>query len=200
MSNLTSLTVDASGKITTPGSFSTLDNFAGTAGSPSAEILTVQGIVQGSTISGFQNPTVTASTYAANKCIGGLMTFANILPATFGGTLESIRLKFKGSVQTVGFAVAIFTSVSDSGGTTLTDTNTAAVAAADVNKLIGQFYLSVSQSAFGTTGFTTYNLDGIACALQGTSTSLWAAVVPINTTAALGSTSDMFLELGVLQG
>ena len=65
-------------------------------------------------------PTVTVATYAASKVIGGIMTFASILPPSpFGAVLESLTLKFKGSLQTVGFYVALFTA---SPAGTFTDT------------------------------------------------------------------------------
>lgn len=142
-------------------------------------------------------PTVTASTYAANRVIGGIMTFPLILPAGVpnGGILESISLKFKESLQSVTFNVAIF-SASPAG--TFTNGNTAAIAAADSALLEGIYQLSLANSSLGT--HTIYNLDGIAKALNGSSSSLFAVVVPSATTAALASTSDMILSLGLLQG
>lgn len=139
-------------------------------------------------------PTVTVQTYAAGKCIGGVMTFANILPASLNAILESLTLKFKGSVQTVGFNVGIF-SASPSG--TFTDTNTAAIAAGDTASLLGVYQLTAPQSPFGT--HTIYNLDAIGKTIVGATTSLYAVVTPTNTTAALIA-SDMTLEIGVLQG
>ena len=142
-------------------------------------------------------PTVTAGTYAANRVIGGIMTFPLILPAGVpnGGILESISLKFKVSLQTVTFNVAIF---SGSPAGTFTNGNTAAIAAADSALLEGIYQLSVANSSLGT--HTIYNLDGIAKALNGSSSSLYAVVVPGATTGALASTSDMILSLGLLQG
>jgi hypothetical protein len=141
-------------------------------------------------------PTVTAATYAANKVIGGIMTFANALPGTpFSALLESITLRFKGSLQTGGFYVAIF-DTSPSG--TFTDTNTAAIASGDTAYLLGIYHLTTGVSVLGT--HTVYNMDGIAKAIQGQSSSLFVVVVPDATTAALGSTSDMSISLGTLWG
>lgn len=141
-------------------------------------------------------PTVTASTYAANRVIGGVMTFANILPpATNSAILESLTLKFKGSTQTVTFNVALFDAVPTG---TFTDTQTAAIAAADTANLLGVYQLALPISVLGT--HTIYNLSGIAAAIQGLNTSLYAVVVPSATTGALGSTSDMTLTVGVLPG
>ena len=141
-------------------------------------------------------PTVTAATYAANKVIGGIMTFANVLPGTpFSAILESITLRFKGSLQTVGFYVAIF-DTSPSG--TFTDTNTAAIASGDTAYLVGIYHLQTPVSVLGT--HTIFNMDGIAKAIQGASANLYVVVVPDATTAALGSTSDMSISLGTLWG
>lgn len=153
--------------------------------------------VQGISTSVTVTPTVTAGTYATSKVIGGIMTFSSILPATpFGGVLNSITLRFKGSVQTVGFSVAIFTT-SPSG--TFTDTNTAAIASGDTALLLGVYLLNAPSSVLGT--HTIYNLDGIGKAIQGASANLFAVVVPTSgTTASLGSTTDMSLQLGALWG
>ena len=141
-------------------------------------------------------PTVTAATYAATKVIGGIMTFASILAATtFAGVLQSIEIKFKGSAQTVGFYVSIFTA-SPSG--TFTDTNTAAIVAGDTALLLGIYHVVGGVSVLGT--HTILNLDGIGKAIVGASTSLYVVVTPDATTAALGSTSDMTVALGILQG
>ena len=139
-------------------------------------------------------PTVTAATYAANKVIGGIMAFVGIFPASnFVGVLESITLKFKGSVQTVGFWVAIF---DQSPLGTYTDTNTAAINVADTAHLLGIYHLTVPVSVLGT--HTIYNLDGLAAAKIGLTATAYVVVVPDATTAALGSTSDMSVTLACL--
>ena len=142
-------------------------------------------------------PTVTAGTYNANVVMGGIMTFPLILTANaqYGGILESIAIKFKASVQTAALNVAIFTA---SPAGTFTNGNTAAIAAADSALLLGIYQLNSTSSVLGT--HTIYNLDGIAKALVGASSSLYVVVVPSATTAALASTSDMIVTLGILQG
>ena len=142
-------------------------------------------------------PTVTAGTYAASKVIGGVMTFANILPpiTPYAGIIQSISLRFKGSLQTVGFSVALF-SASPTG--TFTDTTTAAIASGDTALLLGIFTLSTASSVLGT--HTVYSLDGIGKAINGASSSLYAVVLPNATTAALASTSDMTLSISVIGG
>lgn len=142
-------------------------------------------------------PTVTAGVYNANVVMGGIMTFPLILTADaqYGGILESIAVKFKESVQTAVINVAVF-AASPSG--TFTNGNVAAIAAADSATLLGIYSLTQASSVLGT--HTIYNLDGIAKALLGTSTSLFVVVVPGSATAALASTSDMIVTLGILQG
>ena len=140
------------------------------------------------------NPTITNQTYAANKVIGGILTFASILPASYAGILESIDLKFKASVQTVSFAVAIF-DASPAG--TFTDTNTAAINSADTAHLLGIYTLTGGSSVLGT--HTIYTLDGIGKGLVGASTSLYVVVIPLATTATL-PLLDMTVSLAVLQG
>lgn len=142
-------------------------------------------------------PTVTAGTYAANVVMGGIMTFPLILTANaeYGGILESIAVKFKGSVQTAAINVAIFTATPAG---TFTNGSTAAIASADSALLLGIYQLTAASSVLGT--HTIYNLDGIAKALVGTTTSLFVVVVPSATTAALASTSDMIVTLGILGG
>ena len=153
--------------------------------------------LSGSTIRVSVTPTVTAATYAANKVIGGILTFALILPpnAPYGGILQSIEIKFKASLQTVGFNIAIFTT-SPTG--TFTDTNTAAINAADTASLLGIYPLSGASSVLGA--HTIYTLDGIGKGINGSSSSLYAVVLPNGTTAALASTTDMIVAITVLQG
>lgn len=140
-------------------------------------------------------PTVTAASYAANKVIGGIMTFTGVLPAgaSYAAMLELIKISFKGSVQTAGFYVGVFTA-SPTG--TFTDASTAAIASGDSASLVGVYHLTTANSPFGT--HTIYNLDGIAKAINGSSANLYVVVVPDATTAALGSTSDMMVGLGVI--
>ena len=141
-------------------------------------------------------PTVTAATYAANKVVGGIIPVP-VLPlyANYGGILQTITLKFKASLQTVGFYVALFDT---SPGGTFTDTNTAAIASGDSAYLLGVYSLSGGVSVLGT--HTVYTLDGIGEVINGQSANLYAVIVPGATTVALASTSDVTLSLGVLQG
>jgi hypothetical protein len=139
-------------------------------------------------------PTVTAGAYTAGYVMGGIMTFASILPASFNGILESLALRFKGTLQTGSFAVALF-SASPAG--TFADHGAPAIAGADTALLLGVYQLSAAQSELGT--HTIYCLDGIGKQIVGASTSLFAVVVAITTPTAPASTSEMSLQIGVVQ-
>lgn len=156
-------------------------------------------------------PTVTAGTYAAGIVMGGVMTFANVVSSNYGygGILESIAIKFKDSVQTAALNVAIFTQPPTG---TFTNGNQALIAPADSEFLLGVYQLTTASSVLGTSTVgqrhTIYNLDGIAKALVGSNVTtpvnyagnLYVVVVPSALTAALGSTSDMIVTLGILGG
>lgn len=141
-------------------------------------------------------PTVNSTaTYANVNIMGGIMTFSNILPlVTFNGILESLTLKFKNTVQTGQYQVALFTA-SPTG--TFNDKAVAAIANTDAALLTGIFTLSNALSSLGT--HTIYNLDGIGKQIVGSSNSLYAVVVATNgTTVNCTSTSDMSLRIGMI--
>lgn len=147
-------------------------------------------------------PTVTASAYTAGNVMGGIMTFANILLATplvsptkWSAMLETINVKFKAAAVTGEIDVAVFTA-SPAGGT-YTDKTAPTSNVADVPKLVGTYPLTAPLSTLGT--MTTYNLDGIGAAIDGASTSLFV-VMTVKGTPTPASTTDVIVELGVLQG
>lgn len=154
--------------------------------------------VNGNTVSVAVTPTVTAGNYSGgNKSIGGIQTFASILPATFTGVLQSIAVKFKATVIAQTITVAVFKASPSNG--TYTDTNFT-YNSADAANLVGLYVLPVGVAWAGSTS-TFINLDGIGKAFTGSSTSLFAVVTAGATLGnALASTSDMTVELGVLQG
>jgi hypothetical protein len=144
-------------------------------------------------------PTVTASAYTANNVIGGIMTFASIIPSVapgFNGILQSITAKFKGTAVTGALTVCIFKASPSNG--TYTDKTAATWNAADMANLLGIYTLGSPQNLGGTT-MTVYNLDGIGKAFTGASSSLYA-VVTVGGTPTPASSSDFTLELAVLPG
>lgn len=147
-------------------------------------------------------PTVTASAYTAGNVLGGIMTFASALlgspnasPTKWSAVLESICVKFKATAVTGEIDVAIFTA-SPLGGT-YTDKTAPTFNTADAAKLVGVYALTVPESTLGT--MTVYNLDGIGAVIDGASTSIFA-VVTVKGTPTPASTTDVIVELGVLQG
>lgn len=147
-------------------------------------------------------PTVTASAYTAGNVMGGIMTFALILlpsptgsPTKWSGILESINVKFKATAVTGEIDVGVFTA-SPAGGT-YTDKVAPTWNLADTAKLVGIYALPTPISTLGT--MTTYNLDGIGAAIDGASTSLFV-VMTVKGTPTPATTSDVIVELGVLQG
>ena len=139
-------------------------------------------------------PTITASSYTAGYVIGGIMTFASILPANFVGKLMSINLIFKGSIQPGPYDLALF-SASPSNGT-YTNHASPTWNASDAALMIAEYTLDTPKSALGT--MTIYTMDNIGKLIVGASTSLYALLVQTNTSVnAPASTTDMSLVLGV---
>ncbi|WP_457152652.1 hypothetical protein [Mesorhizobium sp. P5_C1] len=137
-------------------------------------------------------PPVTVGAYTAGFVIGGVIAFANVLPATFTGILESLTLKFKGTLQTTEFDVAIF-SAAPAGA--FADHAAPVIAAADSALLLGVYPMTASLSPLGT--HTVYTLDGIAKQIVGSSTSLFAVVTTKTIPVAPLSVSEMSLRMGV---
>lgn len=138
-------------------------------------------------------PAVTAGAYTAGYVIGGVMQFAGLLPPSFNGVLESLTLKFKGSVQTTEFDVALF-SAAPAG--TFNDNAAPVIAASDSAILLGVFQLTSAFSGLGT--HTVYSLDGIAKQIVGLSWSLFAVVISKSVPVNPASVSDMSLRLGTI--
>ena len=140
-------------------------------------------------------PTVTAAQYAAGKGVGGIIAFANILPANLNGILESITLKFPGSLQTTQFVVCLFDTSPPNGS--YADDTTPTWNASDSQYLIAAYPLAASQSPLGTQ--TIYNLDAIGKQINGASTSLYAVVITTSQMAnTLAGTTDFQIKLGVV--
>jgi len=141
-------------------------------------------------------PTITASSYTSGFVWGGIITIANILNATtFDGELISLTLKFKASIQTLQFDVAIFKASPSNG--TYADHAAPTWNGADMANLLGIYPLAVANSDFGT--MTIYNLDNIGKAISGASGSLFAVIIgKAASTNTPGSTSDMTLEAATI--
>jgi hypothetical protein len=140
-------------------------------------------------------PTVTAGSYSTGFVWGGVITLSNILnQLSFDGELISLALKFKASIQTLAFDVAIF-NASPSG--TYNDHATPTWSAADATKLEGIYSLAIANNDFGA--MSVYNLDNIGKAISSTSSSLFAVVVGKSaSTNNPGSTTDMILTAATI--
>jgi hypothetical protein len=141
-------------------------------------------------------PTVTASTYTGGFVAGGVQNFAGVLSSNNMGKLQSITLRFKGSVQTSACNVAIF-STTPAG--TFNDHAAPVIAAADSAILLGvyQFAASTGKSVLGSSQ-TIYNMDNIGKKIIGVTTSLFAVVtITTTTTNAFPTNQEMSLTLAV---
>ncbi len=147
-------------------------------------------------------PNVTAGSYVANAAYGGIMTFANILQlagwqSAWMGELNSLFLKFKGSVQNQNFWVMLWTTPPG------TPANYSDHAVPTWNPADAQYLFNVYPLVGATTpgnfAMSTYSLTGIGDIISGQSTSLSAAVIGQGASSNnLASVSDMTLELGIL--
>jgi hypothetical protein len=136
-------------------------------------------------------PVVTNAAYAAGNVIGGPMRFAGVLSEDFFGIIQSLTVKFKGSVVAGGVNVAIF-SAQPSGS--YADKSAPVISAADSALLLGIYNLPTPSSILGT--HTIYQLDLFGRPIIGTSPDLWAVVTVVGTPTP-ASTSDMSVRLGI---
>lgn len=161
------------------------------AADPTIDIGQVQGT--GKTV--VVTPAVTANSYTAGFVVGGVLTFVNALPTSLNGILQSIALKFKGSVQTGEYDLVIFSANPASG--TYADHGAPTYNAADNAAILGVYPLTANSSPLGT--HTVYNLDGIGKQINGASTSLFGVLIAkAATTNNLASTSDVEVDLGLM--
>lgn len=143
-------------------------------------------------------PVVTAAQYAANKEVGPILNFNNILPDTPDniGILESITLKFKGSIQNTQFILFLFNTSPPNG--TYADDTTPTWNAADMQYCIGAYSLSASNS-LSTGTMSIYNLDNIGKQINGLSQNLYGVLISVAQMAnALASISDAEIDLGMM--
>lgn len=136
-------------------------------------------------------PVVTAGAYVAGNVIGGVMAFPGLLPEDFNGRLQSLTIKFKGSIAAGGFVVAVFGAQPVG---TFNDHGAPVINAADSANLIGMYSLPTAFSQLGT--HTLYSLDLTGKEFIGNSQGLWAVVIAVGTPTP-ASASDMSLRIGV---
>jgi len=144
---------------------------------------------------GSNTPTVQAIVYALGRVIGGVQAIPLYPVQGSLINLEHITLKFKGSIQTGKFWVALFSAPPVG---TFNDNAAPAIAAADTASLIDIFEMVTPVSALGT--HTIFHLNNIRRTIQAgpATTNIYAVVVAETASIALGSTSDMTLEIGTV--
>lgn len=145
-------------------------------------------------------PTVTASNaYGANYVVGavsssGLLSFANALPPSGGGVIQSVYVQVA-KVESMGFTFTPFSAATT--GTTWTEDAVASINAADVKLPRGAISLSGS-SVLGT--HTTAFATQLAQAINTGSTTLLGVLTangPL--TNNFGSSSDLTICVDLIQ-
>lgn len=140
-------------------------------------------------------PTVTASNaYGANYVVGGLLTFANALPATGGGQIQSVYVNTQ-NVETMGFTFTPF--VSTPLATTWTDAAVANILAAD-RPLVRAPITLVGSSVLGT--HTDASSVGVQEGINTGSTTL-TGILTTNATLTnnFSATTDVRVCVDVVQ-
>jgi hypothetical protein len=141
-------------------------------------------------------PTVQAAAYAAGQCVGGLITLANAGRVTSGsGLVQAMTASFVSGVLP-SLDIILFNA--NPTGSTLTDKTTAAVATADLAKVIGIIHLTDATLLGATTpSFCQGEQQAMPFKLP-SGTSLYASVVT-RTAITLTSTTDMVVSANLLQ-
>lgn len=132
-------------------------------------------------------PTITASTYASNQPIGGVLTFAGAFGSLRAGMIHTIVVTAR-TTQTVGLVfyplAAALTSPAN-----LADHATPSIAAADAPLVRGPIALSTPFTGLGT--HTTWSATGVGELIVSADTSLRGVLVPIAATDAFGATDSL---------
>jgi hypothetical protein len=140
-------------------------------------------------------PTVSTGAYTSGDNVGGKVTLASACRDTTGsGIIQSVVITSK-SIQTATFDVVFFSA--DPSGSTFTDNVAQAVVDADLSKVIGVAQCT-TVVALAAESIHQATAIGLPFALSGGATTLYAAIV-VRGTPTLGSTSDIWLSVRVLQ-
>ena len=154
--------------------------------------------VQGNSLRTIVTPTLTATTaYSAGQVVGGIMSFPILRTGKNSGILSDIALNFKGSVQPGTFAAYVFDKLPTG---TYTDHAAPTFNAADSANLMCVIPLNVGYSGLGT--MTNFNSPGIGVSIQNNDTTqtnnVYIVLIASSASAALGSTADLSVNLGIL--
>jgi len=141
-------------------------------------------------------PTVSASpAYSTGDNVGGKITLTDVCRTAQGsGLVQSVVITSK-SLQTASFDVIFFNS--DPSGSTFTDNAAQAIVDADLSKIIG---VAQCSTVVALAAESIHQATGLALpfALSGGATTIYAAIV-VRGTPTLGSTSDIWLSVRILQ-
>jgi len=138
-------------------------------------------------------PTITASSaYVANNCVGGKLTFSNILGQQQSGVVQNITVACK-TAQTTGYKLYLFTA--NPSNTTITDKATPTLSVLDLPNLVDVITLGASDSTLTP----TLNVaDNIGRAVVSSTTNLYGILLATGTPTY--TTNDaIFVTLTVLQ-
>lgn len=137
-------------------------------------------------------PVVSASpAYTANDTIGGKMTFTGLLSTPqFASRLKKVLIQCK-TAQTAACDLVLFSS--DPAGTTVTDNGPAAVAVADIPKIVANINIPTGAwAALGTPSVAEVDCD---IPLPGNNGGSLFGILITRGTPTLGSTSDINVVL-----
>ena len=170
-------------------------NIIGRTGSDLTTYGTTNSVFVGGTSQVQVTPTVTsASAYAANNVVGGLLTFANAVQSTvLSGVITSVSVAVK-STQTAGFKLYLF-SASPAG--TFTNKTAGAIATADASLLLDVITLGAADSGLGS-NVTIYNTDAISRSVVLAGTSLYGVLITTGT-PTFTTTTDVVVTVSILK-
>jgi hypothetical protein len=140
-------------------------------------------------------PTVSTGAYSTGDNVGGKITLSDVCRASMGsGLIQSVVITSK-SLQTATFDVVFFNA--DPSGSTFTDNAAQAIVDADLSKVVG---VAQCGTVVALAAESIHQATGLALpfALSGGATTLYACIV-VRGTPTLGSTSDVWLSVRVLQ-
>lgn len=173
MANLTTIVLSASGAVTSSGSFSTLDNTFGTAGTSNANVASVQGVSGGTpliatgtlAISGTSNVLISGTT---NVAVVSAVTTATQNVALVSSIVQGVTLSGTSNSVSVSGTVPVSGTVTLS-GSSVTVTGTANVAVQNVVTVTGTVTSSVSISTVSLSGTSNnVSLSGGSVTVSGT--------------------------------
>jgi hypothetical protein len=151
-------------------------------------------------VGGFSNniqltPAVTAVAYSTGYDVGGVLTFTNAGRATVGtGLVQAVTATFASGVVP-SLDLVLFNANPTS--STLTNATTAAIATADLPKVIGVIHMT-DTTLLGTSSPSLVQAQTQALPFAGTAGTIYGALI-IRTAVTLGSTTDLTVTARFLQ-